>query len=83
MEVLEKTQEMEKQGQHIIYMEVGEPDFDMPQCTRDAVCRVENIKEGLTRLESYICNRQHESKRILQLCFRFFVCRQFESICRL
>ena len=31
MEVLEKAQEMEKKGIHIIHLEVGEPDFDIPQ----------------------------------------------------
>ena len=31
MEVLEKAAEMEKRGEHIIHLEVGEPDFDVPQ----------------------------------------------------
>lgn len=39
MEVLEKAQAMERQGISIIHMEVGEPDFDVPQCVKDAVCR--------------------------------------------
>lgn len=39
MEVLEKAQSMERQGISIIHMEVGEPDFDVPQCVKDAVCR--------------------------------------------
>lgn len=30
---------MERQGISIIHMEVGEPDFDVPQCVKDAVCR--------------------------------------------
>ena len=37
MEVLEKAQEMERNGIDIIHMEVGEPDFDVPPCVRDAV----------------------------------------------
>ena len=39
MEVLEKAQEMERQGINIIHMEVGEPDFDVPPCVRDAVIK--------------------------------------------
>ncbi|MDZ7263258.1 MAG: aminotransferase class I/II-fold pyridoxal phosphate-dependent enzyme, partial [candidate division KSB1 bacterium] len=30
MEVLERAQQMERQGEHIIHLEVGEPDFDTP-----------------------------------------------------
>jgi len=39
MDVLEKAHEMERQGVHIIHMEVGEPDFDTPQCIKDAACK--------------------------------------------
>lgn len=37
MEVLEKAAEMEKQGINIIHLEVGEPDFNVPQCVSEAV----------------------------------------------
>jgi (5-formylfuran-3-yl)methyl phosphate transaminase len=36
MEVLEKAKEMEKQGVNIIHMEVGEPDFELPEFIADA-----------------------------------------------
>jgi Aspartate/tyrosine/aromatic aminotransferase len=36
MEVLERASELEKQGIPIIHMEVGEPDFDVPQCVAEA-----------------------------------------------
>jgi len=36
MEVLERASELEKQGISIIHMEVGEPDFDVPQCVAEA-----------------------------------------------
>lgn len=36
MEVLERAQEMEAEGQRIIHMEVGEPDFDTPLPVREA-----------------------------------------------
>jgi (5-formylfuran-3-yl)methyl phosphate transaminase len=39
MDVLERANEMERQGVHVIHLEVGEPDFDTPQCIKDAACR--------------------------------------------
>lgn len=36
MEVLEKAHELERQGRHIIHLEVGEPDFPTPQCICEA-----------------------------------------------
>jgi aspartate/methionine/tyrosine aminotransferase len=37
MEVLEKAAEMERKGIHVIHLEVGEPDFDVPRCVSEAV----------------------------------------------
>jgi len=39
MDVLERAHEMERQGVHVIHLEVGEPDFDTPQCIKDAACK--------------------------------------------
>jgi aspartate/methionine/tyrosine aminotransferase len=39
MEVLERAQEMERQGQDIIHLEVGEPDFPTPDCVKEAAIR--------------------------------------------
>lgn len=36
MEILGKSKEMEKQGMNVIHMEVGEPDFDVPQAAMQA-----------------------------------------------
>ncbi|MBW2093410.1 MAG: pyridoxal phosphate-dependent aminotransferase [Deltaproteobacteria bacterium] len=36
MEVMERAKELEKQGQHIIHLEIGEPDFNTPACICDA-----------------------------------------------
>jgi len=36
MDVLEKAQELERKGEHIIHLEVGEPDFDTPECINEA-----------------------------------------------
>ena len=36
MDVLEKAQELERKGERIIHLEVGEPDFDTPECISEA-----------------------------------------------
>ena len=46
MDVLEKAHEMERQGIDIIHLEVGEPDFDTPQCIKDAAEKA--LKDGHT-----------------------------------
>ena len=39
MDVLEKAHELERQGHHIIHLEIGEPDFPTPECVCDAAAR--------------------------------------------
>ncbi len=46
MDVLEKAHEMERDDIHIIHLEVGEPDFDTPQCVKEAVIKA--IQDGDT-----------------------------------
>jgi len=46
MDVLEKAQELERMGEHVIHLEVGEPDFDTPECINEASYRA--ICEGKT-----------------------------------
>ena len=46
MDVLEKAQELARTGDHVIHLEVGEPDFDTPQCINEACYRA--IREGKT-----------------------------------
>ena len=36
MDVLERANELQKQGIDIIHLEVGEPDFDVPACVAEA-----------------------------------------------
>lgn len=36
MDVLERAVELERQGNHIIHLEVGEPDFNVPDCVPEA-----------------------------------------------
>ena len=46
MEVLEKAAEMERKGIHVIHLEVGEPDFNVPSCVKGAVATA--FAEGRT-----------------------------------
>jgi aspartate/methionine/tyrosine aminotransferase len=46
MDVLERAQALEKSGEHIIHLEVGEPDFDTPASIRAAGDRA--LAEGKT-----------------------------------
>jgi aspartate/methionine/tyrosine aminotransferase len=46
MDVLEEAQRMERAGLDVIHLEVGEPDFDVPECVSEAVCRA--VKDGHT-----------------------------------
>ncbi len=46
MEVLERAAELEKAGRHIIHLEVGEPDFNIPECVREA--SIHALNEGQT-----------------------------------
>jgi aspartate/methionine/tyrosine aminotransferase len=62
MDVLERAQEMERRGENIIHLEVGEPDFDTPECIREACHRAIRNGEthythslGLLELREAIC----------------------------
>lgn len=46
MEVLERAKAMERQGEHIIHLEIGEPDFDTPQCINEAAMQA--LSQGHT-----------------------------------
>ena len=46
MDVLERAQELEREGARIIHMEVGEPDFDAPLCVKEAACKA--LEDGFT-----------------------------------
>ena len=39
MDVLEAACELECQGQDIVHLEVGEPDFDTPDCVKKAASK--------------------------------------------
>jgi len=63
MDVLEKAHSMERAGIDVVHLEVGEPDFDTPQCIKEAAIRaVENGQThythslGLIELREAICH---------------------------
>jgi aspartate/methionine/tyrosine aminotransferase len=71
MDVLERAQALEKSGEHIIHLEVGEPDFDTPACIRAAGDRA--LAEGKTHythslglleLREAICNYYEQRYRV-------------------
>ncbi len=62
MDVLEKAHEMERSGIDVAHLEIGEPDFDMPQCVKTAACQALNDgythythSLGLLELREAIC----------------------------
>lgn len=63
MDVMAKAEEMERKGEHIIHMEVGEPDFPTPKVITDAaIDALQNNKTrythalGLLELRQAICD---------------------------
>ena len=62
MEILERAQEMERDGRSVIHMEVGEPDFDTPVCVREAAARAMadghthyTHSQGMAALREAVC----------------------------
>ena len=62
MDVMAKAQELERAGEHVIHMEVGEPDFPTPRViTEAAIAALQNNKTsythslGLLELREAIC----------------------------
>ena len=63
MDVMAKAEELERKGEHIIHMEVGEPDFSTPKVITDAaIDALQNNKTrythalGLLELRQAICD---------------------------
>ncbi|SDB25751.1 Aspartate/methionine/tyrosine aminotransferase [Desulfonatronum thiosulfatophilum] len=62
MEVLEKCQTLACQGEDVIHMEIGEPDFDTPDCIKEAACKAVTDghthythSQGIIELREAIC----------------------------
>jgi aspartate/methionine/tyrosine aminotransferase len=71
MDVLERARAMEQEGIDVIHLEVGEPDFDTPQCVKDAASKA--LREGYTHythslgaleLREAICHYYFEAYRV-------------------
>ena len=70
MEVLERAHEMERQGIHVIHLEVGEPDFDTPGCIKEAACKALDNGHthythslGMIELREAICEHYYSTYR--------------------
>jgi len=70
MDVLEKAQELERDGIDIIHLEVGEPDFDTPLCIKEAACKA--LEDGHT----------HYTHSLGMLALREAICRHYFSTYR-
>jgi aspartate/methionine/tyrosine aminotransferase len=69
MDVLERARAMEREGIHVIHLEVGEPDFDTPQCIKEAACKA--LSEGHT----------HYTHSLGLLELREAICRHYWATC--
>ena len=67
MELLEKARQMEARGEHVVHMEIGEPDFPTPAMVKDAA--VEALRSnhtfythslGLPELRQLIADHYHQ-----------------------
>lgn len=66
MDVLEAAQSLERRGVSVIHLEVGEPDFDTPECIKEAAYKAVRNGEthythslGLPELREAICEHYH------------------------
>ncbi len=67
MEVLEEAQRLQREGAHVIHMEVGEPDFDTPTCVVESAMSALRAGQthythsmGLHELRAAICGDYRE-----------------------
>lgn len=67
MDVLERACTLEQAGQDIVHLQIGEPDFDTPDCIKEAACKA--IRDGrchythslgIIELREAICQRYHD-----------------------
>jgi len=72
MDVLEKAHEMERRGIDIIHLEVGEPDFDTPDCVKEAARKAlrDNYTHythslGLPELREAICEYYSDTYKVI------------------
>jgi (5-formylfuran-3-yl)methyl phosphate transaminase len=68
MDVLERACVLECEGKNIVHLEVGEPDFDTPECVKTAACKAltdgfthYTHSLGLLELREAICEYYHDT----------------------
>lgn len=71
MDVLERAHAMEREGTNVIHLEVGEPDFDAPECVKEAVRKALDKGEthythslGKLELRETICRHYFEKYNV-------------------
>ena len=71
MDILERAEELERQGEKIIHLEIGEPDYDTPQVVKDAAYRAMTAGEtqythsqGLMELREALAQHYGEKYRV-------------------
>ncbi|MFW6314518.1 MAG: aminotransferase class I/II-fold pyridoxal phosphate-dependent enzyme, partial [Desulfohalobiaceae bacterium] len=71
MDVLERAKSLEAQGESIVHMEIGEPDFDTPQCIKEAAIKALEQGQthythslGLLELRQAICRHYQDEYRV-------------------
>jgi len=71
MEVMEAASVMERQGEDIIHLEVGEPDFDTPDCIKEAAWKAMRDGKthythslGILELREAIAEQYHEKYKV-------------------
>jgi aspartate/methionine/tyrosine aminotransferase len=71
MDVLERANEIARQGHSVIHLEVGEPDFNTPECVKRAVCRALDAGQthythslGVPELRQAICEYYAERYQV-------------------
>src|SRR5690606_42092174 len=80
MDVMAKAEELERKGEHVIHLEVGEPDFPTPKVITDtAIAALQNDKTrythalGLLELRQAVCDHylkeyRSEERRVGKEC---------------
>jgi len=81
MDVLEKAHEMERDGVDVVHLEIGEPDFDMPQCVKAAACEALDAgythythSLGLLELREAICEYYQNTYNVTVAPGNIIVC---------
>jgi aspartate/methionine/tyrosine aminotransferase len=71
MDILERAQDLERRGEPVIHLEIGEPDFDTPQVVKEAAYRAMAAGEtqythsqGLLELREALCQHYWEKYRV-------------------